>query len=196
MRSFGGVGDFCPKVISLPAFRGMLRAKDYIVEFNKLRTGLNRFEFVLNGEFLRLAGDTSGLDADVKAEMTLFKTETMYTLHFHLVGKIILPCDVCLETFGLPVDTAFELLIKISETEKYDDDEIIYVTPQTIDYDLMPFLYDSLVLSVPIRKLCSMSGVKECNPEALKKLKDLSAEEPGQDESNDPRWDRLKGMFN
>lgn len=174
----------------------MLRPKDYIIEFNKVRTNENDYEFLLNTEFVQSVDDSSPMQAEVTAYLQLFKTETMYDLKFQLKGAVKATCDVCLDEFELPVTSEFNLILKISETEKYDDDEIVYITPQTIDYDLRQYLYECLVLSIPIKKTCAMGG-KDCNAEVMKKLNELqTSEDEATDQSNDPRWDKLKGMFN
>lgn len=174
-------------------FRSMLRLKDYIIEFNKLRNGNNVFDFVLNTEFIHSIDDQSNIQSEVVAHLDLFKTETMYELSFKLNGKIRTTCDTCLDEFEMPVKSDFKLILKLSETEKYDDDEIVYITPQSIDYDLRQYLYECLLLSLPIRKTCALAG-KDCNEEVIRKLTDVQAN--NDDESNDPRWDKLKGIFN
>ncbi len=179
----------------MPAFRRMLRPKDYIIEFNKLRTGENQYEFVINTEFIQSVDTQSPLEANVMAYLLLFKTETMYDLKFLLKGKVKTTCDVCLDEFEMPVNSDFNLILKISETERYDDDEIVYITPQSIDYDLRQYLYECLVLSIPIKKTCSL-GNKDCNAEIMQKLKEVQTGEDADTETGDPRWDKLKGMFN
>ena len=128
--------------------------------------------------------------------MQLIKTETMYDLRFELVGKVRLTCDVCLDEFDIPINSTFHLIMKISEVENYNDDEIVYITPKLLEYDFTHYLYDSFMLSLPVKKVCNLAE-KECNAEVLKKLDELKAiDNPKQDESNDPRWDKLKGIFN
>lgn len=159
---------------------------------------MNEYTFPLNDEFLSKIEGAALAHSDVTASLILFKTESLYELTLHLKGTVTCECDVCLEGFELPVDKEFKLLIKISETENYEDDEIIYITEKVIEYDLSQYLYESLMLSIPTRKTCEMSGTKECNKEVIAKLEELShAEEEEQDEDNtNPTWDKLKGIFN
>lgn len=173
----------------------MLREKDYIIEFNKLRAGDNGYDFVLNTEFVKSVDEASTLQADVKATLNLFKTETMYNLDFHLSGKVKTTCDTCLDEFEMPIKSDFNLILKISETEQYDDDEIVYITPTAIDYNVKQYLYECLVLSMPIRKTCALGG-KECNEEVMNKLNNIQTSEEDGEDSSDPRWDKLKQIFN
>jgi uncharacterized protein len=181
----------------LPAFSEVLKSKDYIIEFPKVRMGLNEYSFNLNDEFLSKIEDSAIQHANVVATLDLIKAEHLYELKFHLKGTITCECDVCLEEFELPIDSEFHLLMKVSEVERYDDDEIIYITDKLIEYDLTQYLYESLMLSIPVRKTCEMSGTKECNKEVTAKLDELRAEDHTDDhDDSNPTWDKLKDIFN
>lgn len=176
-----------------------MRSKEYIIEFNKVRMGLNEYDFVINDAFLQEIEGAMAVGADVKVTLELFRSETMYDLKFVLTGKAVLECDVCLENFEMPVEGSYHLLIKLSETEDYTDDEIVYITKNVIEYDLRQYLYECFVLSLPGRKTCEMSGSKQCNPEIVEKLKGLSIEnarDDKDDDDTDDRWDKLKEILN
>jgi uncharacterized metal-binding protein YceD (DUF177 family) len=165
--------------------------------------GMNEYTFLLNDEFLSKIDGSAITHANVEASLVLFKTESLYELTFQLKGMVVCECDVCLEDFELPVDEEFKLLIKLSETENYEDDEIIYITEKVIEYDLTQYLYESMMLSIPTRKTCDMSDNKKCNKEVIAKLEELShIEEEDEDEDDEnedktnPTWDKLKGIFN
>jgi uncharacterized protein len=173
-----------------------VKQKDYIIEFNKLRKGVNEFTFAIDDKFLGEIEGEHPQHADVKVDMQLLKSETMYDLKFELSGTVKLTCDVCLEEFEMPLKESFHLIMKISEVENYSDDEIIFIQPNLLEYDLTQYLFESFMLLLPIKKVCSMGG-KECNPVALKKLEELRRDDSlDEEENNDPRWDKLKGIFN
>jgi uncharacterized protein len=160
--------------------------------------GLNTYTFNLDDAFLATVEGAAIQHANVTASLHLLKTENLYEFKFHLGGSVQCECDVCLEQFGMVIDSDFQLLMKLSDVEKYDDDEIIYITDKVIEYDLTQYLYESLMLSLPIRKTCDMSGTKECNKEVIAKLEELRGVEKkdDEDESGNPAWDKLKGIFN
>jgi uncharacterized protein len=175
----------------------MLRSKEYILEFNKIRKGLNDYSYALNADFLAGIEGSVITHANVVADLQLFKAENLYELKFHVKGIVQCECDVCLEEFSMPVNADYKLLMKMSETENYDDDEIIYITPKLIEYDLSQYLYESLLLSIPNRKVCEMSGNKTCNEQVIAKLEELNRFEADADEQEDnPTWDKLKNIFN
>lgn len=174
-----------------------LKEKDYLIEFNKLRMGLNEFSFVLDDAFFQAIEGSVISRANVTVQLKLNKTETMYDLSFTLSGKIHTTCDNCLDEINLPVEGEFNLMMKMSETEDYSDDEIIYITKGLLEYDLSQYLYESAVLSMPARKICAMAG-KSCNEEFQARINNGQehTEESGNPDENNPLWDKLKGILN
>jgi uncharacterized metal-binding protein YceD (DUF177 family) len=173
-----------------------LKSKEYIIEFTKLRKGGNEFTFIINDKFLSDFEGEHPVHSNAEVKLNLIKTENMYDLSFELTGTIGMNCDVCLDNFDLVLNNSFHLIMKISEVENYSDDEIIYIKPNTLEYDLKQYLYESVLISLPIKKVCSL-GNKLCNSEVLKKIEELKAktvEDPSSE--TDPRWDNLKGIFN
>lgn len=155
--------------------------------------GSNTFEFVLNDAFFQSIEGSFIQHADVKVELELVKSETMHDLQFNLHGTVVTTCDNCLDEISLPVENDFQLMMKISETEDYSDDEIVYITKTLLEYDLAQYLYESVVLSIPPRKVCAMAG-KTCNEEVVSKINNFN--DDSQDDENNPMWDKLKGIFN
>ena len=168
----------------------MFNKKDYIIEFNKLVSGVNNLSFSLNTEFVETFSDGQvSMPISVTVELALNKNHGMYELDFQLKGNMTVACDNCLEEISVPVDSHSHLIIKISEFENYDDDEIVYLPPQSISFDISQFLYDSLITSMPIRKTCELISIP-CKS-------NFEPEEPETNkEKTDPRWDKLKDILN
>ena len=171
-----------------------MKSKERLIEINKLKMGHNDLVFSLNDSFLKEMGSTEPMECEVKANVSIKRAEHLLELACRFDGTVILTCDICLDPLRLPLKNEFGLLIRLSETEKYDDDEIVYITPLTIDYDLSQFLFDNLMLSIPPRKTCSMGG-KECNSLVLEKMEKLKHEHDDETEV-DPRWEKLKDIIN
>lgn len=169
-----------------------MRSKEYILEFNKVRAGVNDYTFDLNAEFLSKIEGSALVNANVVATLKLLKSSNMYDLKFQLKGTVLCECDKCLEEFTMPVNSDYSLLMKVSETANFDDDEIIYITDKLIEHDLSQYLYESLMLSIPVRKVCEMSGTKQCNKEVIAKLDEINHHE---EEEENPTWDKLKDIL-
>lgn len=180
--------------------------------------GLNEFEFMLDEELLA-DFEYAPIDyAKVKVDLKLFKTDSMYDLKFDFKGIVKVGCDTCAEDIGLPVKEKFNLMMKLSEANNFDDTEIIYIARTEIEFDLKQYLYESLLLSLPQKKNCdNLPEPKPCNQDVLSKLAQIVVEEKERkseierereiereieeptDESRDaadPRWDKLKDLLN
>ncbi len=156
--------------------------------------GVNTLDFEVNDVFLEAFAPESSYKADVKVVITVLKSDNLYDVKANLEGTVLLTCDLCLDEFSFPVQREVGFLIKLSEEERYDDDEIVYITPTTIDFDLSQFLFDSFMLSLPTKSTCGLGG-KACNEDVTKKLSKLNSHDD-EEKGDDPRWDKLKGMIN
>ncbi len=178
------------------------KSKAYLIEFNKLRTGLNEFSFLIDDKFLQDFEYSPFENANIQVELKLIKTETLYDLKFNFKGKVKVVCDTCAEDIDLPIDENFGLIMKLSEANNFDDSEIMYIARTEIEYDLKQYLYESLLLAVPQRKSCDdLPEPRPCNEEVLKKLatvEKIEEDESNDDESenDDPRWNKLKDLLN
>lgn len=113
----------------------------------------------------------------------------MYDLKFAYSGNITLLCDRCLEELNWPVKMESHMIIKLSETERYDDDEIIYITPQAISFDVAQHPYDYLTVALFTRHTCEMAG-KVCGM----KPEQLTSTNAEDEQAEDPRWEKLKSL--
>jgi uncharacterized metal-binding protein YceD (DUF177 family) len=172
-----------------------------MIEFPKLRAGANQFEFKVDEKFLSDYEYSPVKQADVYIKLNLFKTENMLDLDFMLSGTANVVCDTCLAAVDMPISLEFKLVIKFSDSENLADDEIIYLNRGEHEYDLKQFLYESLIVAIPSKKSCDeVPEPKPCNKDVLAKIGLVTnveeAEEESGEKDTDPRWDKLKDIFN
>jgi uncharacterized metal-binding protein YceD (DUF177 family) len=165
--------------------------------------GPNEFDFTLNDQFLSEFEYAPLEHCDVKVDLKLIKTESMYDLKFDFNGYAKVACDTCAEDLDLPIQQKFGLIMKLSEENNFDDSEIIYIARTEIEFNLKQYLYESLLLALPIKKNCDgLSEPKPCNQEVLKRLayvEEKDEDEDGDDsddQEGDPRWNKLKDLLN
>jgi uncharacterized metal-binding protein YceD (DUF177 family) len=172
-----------------------------MIEFPKLRAGANQFEFKVDEKFLSDYEYSPVKQADANIKLNLFKTENMLDLDFMLSGTANVVCDTCLAAVDMPISLEFKLVIKFSDSENLADDEIIYLNRGEHEYDLKQFLYESLIVAIPSKKSCDeVPEPKPCNKDVLAKIGLVTnveeAEEESGEKDTDPRWDKLKDIFN
>ena len=129
---------------------------------------------------------------DVELDGTLTKTQN----RFHFIGKakckVQLVCDFCLEEYldiiNADVETNFIVSSQMYFMQKDSDvvpDELA-LHEDTTHYDITLDVKDSLVLSLPMRCLCS-----NCNGKTFAEIR--SNTEPN-NKPIDPRWSKLKDI--
>ena len=114
----------------------------------------------------------------------------MFELDFHIGGQITIPCDLCLDDMPLDVVSDNRLVAKFGE-ESAEEDDLVTVSEDEGILDVAWFVYESIVLSIPIRHVHAPG---KCNPAMMKVLEGFSATRSGEEDDGhdvDPRWAAL-----
>ena len=125
--------------------------------------------------------------------VSIRKASGFYEFLIHTAGTIVIPCDRCLDDMEQPVATDNRLVVKLG-SEYSEEDDIIVVPEDEGILDISWFIYEFVVLVIPIRHVHAPG---KCNPAMTKALEELSADRSSDEVSNqtsDPRWDKLKNL--
>ena len=174
----------------------MKKLNDFIIPFIGLKPGKHQFEYQVDKAFFENFDYHEFEAASVKVNLTLDKKPTLMELHFKHKGTVTVPCDLTSEVYDQPVKGQFMLIVKFGEEYNADSDELLILPHGEYQVDVAQYIYETIVLSVPLKRV--HPGVKDGTLEsvALKKLDELAVKEehPETDES-DPRWDTLKKLL-
>jgi uncharacterized metal-binding protein YceD (DUF177 family) len=103
------------------------------------------------------------------------------------------------EDFDLPIKGKMNLIVRFGEAFNNDNEELLILPHGEFEIDVAQYIYEMIVLSVPLRRV--HPGIKDgsLKTEALTKLKQLAVkekkEEKKEEENIDPRWDKLKQLL-
>jgi len=106
------------------------------------------------------------------------------------------------EEFDLPIKGNMKLLVRFGDAYNNDNEDLLILPHGEFQIDIAQYVYEMLVLSVPLRRV--HPGVKDgsLKTEALTKLKELTLteqkevnKEEQKEENIDPRWDKLKQLL-
>jgi uncharacterized metal-binding protein YceD (DUF177 family) len=92
-----------------------------------------------------------------------------------------------------------KLIVRFGEEYNNDNEELLILPHGEFEVDIAQYIYEMIVLSVPLRRV--HPGVKDgsLKTEALTKLNELIVKEEKkenkQEENIDPRWDKLKQLL-
>lgn len=144
----------------------------YIIQFKTLKEGRHSFDFVLDRQFFEAFEQLEVPDGQVEAGVWLNKKSSFMELEVSLKGIIQVRCDRCLDYMDFTVDYSDNLVVRFSENPPEEDDEIIYLHPDDHLLDLKHFFYESISLSIPMRKVHGDdAGSGGCNRDMLEWLR-------------------------
>jgi uncharacterized metal-binding protein YceD (DUF177 family) len=180
----------------------MSKTKEYLIPYVGLKIGKHHFEYQINNMFFENFDYHEFNNSDVKVNVVLEKKSTMLELTFKHKGTVNVPCDMTNEEFDLPIKGKMKLIVRFGEEFNNDNEELLILPHGEFQIDISQYIYEMIVLSVPLRRI--HPGIKDgsLKTEALTKLKELTIKEQKadnkkeqQEENIDPRWDKLKQLL-
>ncbi len=152
----------------------MEQTRLYTIAYKGLKNGSYDFDFQVDDSLFEAYDRVEIKSGSCQAHVDLKRSETMLELAIDITGEVICECDRCLEDCPIEVDYSGELVVKFSdEIDDYDGD-VMWISPSEDMLDLTQYIYESIVLSLPYRRVHEEGG---CNPEMLAAFTELSEEE-------------------
>lgn len=177
----------------------MKKTKEYLIPFVGLKLGKHHFEYQIDNAFFDIFDYDEFQNSSIKVNVVLEKKSNMLEISFKHKGIVNVPCDVTGEDFDLPIKSKMKLIVRFGEEFNNDNEELLILPFGEFEVDIAQYIYEMIVLSVPLRRV--HPGVKDgtLESEALKKLNELAVKETKkenkQEENIDPRWDKLKQLL-
>ncbi|KDN55134.1 YceD family protein [Flavobacterium seoulense] len=177
----------------------MNRTKEFLIPFVGLKLGKHHFEYQINNAFFEHFEYNEFQNSDIKVAVVLDKKSNILELEFKHKGTVNVPCDLTGEDFDLPIKGKMKLIVRFGEVFNNDNEELLILPFGEFEIDIVQYIYEMIVLSVPLKRV--HPGVKDgsLKTEALDKLKELQVKEEvkkeDKEENIDPRWDKLKQLL-
>jgi len=172
---------------------------EYLIPFIGLKLGKHQFEFHIKKTFFDKFDYHEYEDCDIKVNVVLEKKSTLLELSFKHKGTVQVPCDLTNELFDLPIKGKIKLIVNFGEKFNNDNEELLILPHGEFQIDIAQYIYEMIVLSVPLKRI--HPGIKEgtLKPEIVQNLLQLSNKEQKKEEQKkeniDPRWDKLKQLL-
>jgi uncharacterized metal-binding protein YceD (DUF177 family) len=180
----------------------MSKTKEYLIPFVGLKLGKHKFEYQINNAFFEIFDYNEFQNSDIKVNVVLDKKSNLLEISFKHQGTVNVPCDLTSEDFDLPVKGKINLIVRFGDSYNNENEELLILPFGEFEIDLAQYIYEMIVLSIPLRRV--HPGIKDgsLNTEALTKLKELTIKEQKkekkekeEEENIDPRWDKLKKLL-
>lgn len=165
----------------------------YIIPFSGLSNGEHIFNYNIKDSFFKALDFSEIKHGDLSVAINLNKQNGMLISVIKINGYVDEVCDRCGENFNLSLNTERQLIFKTGSAELIEEEEIIYLPAAEHEIDFTHHIYESIILSLPLKRIHpeDSKGKSTCDPEALKKLEELSVHEEA---TTDPRWAALKNI--
>jgi uncharacterized metal-binding protein YceD (DUF177 family) len=172
--------------------------KAFGVNIIGLSNKVHQFQYEFGDEFFAAYGTGLISKGNFKADVTLDKHETLIEATFKVTGQAKLICDRSLDPFDYPVNFKKKIVFKYGNTDEELSDEIIMIHRDTDTLELGQYIYEFIVLEIPIKKLHPRYQHElDIDDDSEGKIIYTSGEtsnDPDSDENIDPRWEKLKKL--
>lgn len=170
----------------------------YEIAFKGLKEGIHQFEYELDDKFFEKFESSEVKKGSVNAKVLLTKQSTLMILNFTVKGTVELLCDRCLDQYDQKINNEGKLFVKFGLEEEELSDEIIVVSFEDHQLNVAQFLYELVILGLPIKHVHpNKKGKSTCDPEMIKKLGEylVTEESVNDEEPVDERWNELKKLL-
>ena len=166
----------------------------FVIPFRGLKEGEHQFEYIINNAFFEVYQYEDILDADIKVHLNFVKKSTLLELSFIAKGEVQVTCDISNELFFQLIEGRLDLVIKFGEEYNNDNEDILIIPYGDFEIDIAQYIYEMIVLSLPVKKIHPGIIDGTLKTDILDKLEELQPNKEQNNNSIDPRWDKLKGL--
>ena len=173
-------------------------SNEYLIPFIGLKQGKHQFDYQIDKTFFDRFEYDEFESCNVKVDVVLDKKSTMLELHFKHKGTVHVPCDLTGEPFDLPIKGKINVVVQFGDVFNNENEELLILPHGEHQVDVSQYIYEMIVLSIPLKRI--HPGVKDgtLKSEAIEKLQELTVKakkEETKSEETDPRWDQLKKLL-
>jgi uncharacterized metal-binding protein YceD (DUF177 family) len=173
---------------------------------------VHKYEYLLENKFFMDIDGTEVQKGKVNVSLSVERKASAFEMKFHVAGLVHVPCDRCLDDMEQSIETDARLIVKLGKEYAEESDEILVISEEEGALNLAWFLYEFVVLAVPMKHVhapgkCNRAITSKLKKHAAKPAVDDEEEEYGyaEDEpltdddagtsTTDPRWDALKDLI-
>ncbi|SRR5690554_6229288 len=173
--------------------------KEFTIPFVGLKLGKHQFDFELKKAFFEHFEYDEFNDANINLEVVLEKKNTFLEFTLIYEGIVNVACDVTNEPYDQPISGDYRFVVNFGDEYNDDNEELLIIPHGSYEVNIQQFIYESIVLAVPLRRVHPGIEDGSLNSDILDKLEELSPnaaeEEEPEDNEIDPRWDTLKKLL-
>ncbi|MBN09045.1 MAG: hypothetical protein CMC79_01540 [Flavobacteriaceae bacterium] len=159
-----------------------------------LKNGNHTYKYKIDNKFFEGFEYLDFENVQLKTFLEIKKIDQGFYLIFQTKGTVRVLCDISNELFDLPISCSLNLNIKFGQSY-FDDDEILILPYGTNQIDISKYIYEMVILSLPIKKMHPGIIEGSLNSDILQKLDFLKPKKNRILSGYHPRWKKLKDLL-
>ncbi len=187
----------------------MSKFEIYNIVLKDITNEIRIVDYELNDVYFKKIDSPEVQKGNVNAKISVQKKQSVYELQFLLDGEITIPCDRCLDDMQQLIHYKDKLQVKFGD-KFAEENEIVIVPESEGGINIAWFLYEFIVLNIPLKHVHAPG---ECNKNMVSKLKrHITHQKDDDDDENgsieieedddfisdeiptDPRWEGLQNI--
>jgi len=171
----------------------MCYLEQFDIDLKALTQDVTPLEWGLDDQFFNTLEGAQVQGGTLHVSGSIRKTVGFFELLLHTNGTVRIPCDRCLDLMDQPIEADLRLVVKLG-SEYQEDDDIITVDESDPTLNTAWFIYESIILAVPIQHVHQPG---DCNDAMMRVLSEHSAarsSDADAEDAIDPRWEKLRSL--
>lgn len=165
----------------------------FLIGFEGFKLGEHDFRFLVDNTFFKSLEYSEIQEGRVVVDAVFIKSERLMEMDLDFNGEVIVPCDLCGEDLVQKIDFKESVVIKTG-TQQDEDEGIIILERGETEIDISHYLYESISLSLPSKRVHEqVEGEPRCNEALMAKING-KVDDNNNDDEIDPRWAALKNL--
>jgi len=167
------------------------------IAFVGLKPGIHEFSYEVDDKFFAGLETTDFTNCHATVKLQLDKKSSFMLLKFEVGGKVDVHCDRCGNPLVKDLWDEFNMVVKLVDNpeemnDQEEDPDVFYISRTESHIDVHDWIYEFVMLSVPMQKLCGEDekGNSLCNKAVLEKLKQM--EDEAKENHNGELWKGLQ----
>ncbi len=178
----------------------MKELKEFTIPFVGLKLGEHRFDYKISKSFFEYFEYEDFNELTINLNVLLIKKNTMLEFTLSFKGIVNVNCDITNEPYNQDISGSFHFVVNFGDEFNDENEELIIIPHGSYEINIQQYIYESIVLAVPTKRI--HPGIEDgtLKSEILDKLEELSPNHDAintseKDEQTDPRWDELKKLL-
>jgi len=171
----------------------MQALKQFSLPIKGLKIGFHNYSYNLDSLFFAEFDQSPINSSNLNVKLEVEKKSDHLALVLEFSGTVSTECNRCTDDIDYPLAFTTDILVKYDVNER-EEEEIIYIHPDAPEFNCAKFIYDMVILAIPMTTTCDDVPHKDCNPEIIARLYQGNDQEDLDQEIKNPLSEALKNL--